>query len=140
MPTQRGGIVKMCVATGLSLQVDIVSVSLSNVGPASQRLLAFTDKNHDLFLTPVRDLSPAKTVCLGELTIIVIARVLFRLKQWLQLFVSTIFLAIFATGGKNAKLSTHSYLINNIMCHEIYYNTLKNCQLKNCSLKVRLQI
>ena len=35
-------------------QLDVVSLALSNAGLSNHRLLAFTDKNHDLYITSVR--------------------------------------------------------------------------------------
>ena len=35
-------------------QLDVVSLALSNAGLSTHRLLAFTDKNHDLYVTAVR--------------------------------------------------------------------------------------
>ncbi|MGJ8945890.1 hypothetical protein AB9K17_23655, partial [Salmonella enterica subsp. enterica serovar Kentucky] len=34
--------------------LDVVSLTLSNAGLSNHRLLAFTDKNHDLYITSVR--------------------------------------------------------------------------------------
>ena len=51
----------------LYMQVEIVSVSLSHAGSGLQRQLAFIDRNHDLFLTLVRE-GPAtmRIISLGE--------------------------------------------------------------------------
>ena len=35
-------------------QLDVVSLALSHAGLSNQRLLAFIDKNHDLYVTSVR--------------------------------------------------------------------------------------
>jgi intraflagellar transport protein 80 len=42
-------------------KVEIVSLSLSQSGPGSQRQLAFLDQNHDLFLTLARETTPTQT-------------------------------------------------------------------------------
>ena len=48
-------------------QLDVISLALNYAGPASQRLLALLDKNHDLYLTPARGGGARKTVSLGEI-------------------------------------------------------------------------
>ena len=52
------------------LQVEILSLSLSQAGPSSQRQLAFVDRNHDLFLTHAREgAGVSQTTSLGELQV-----------------------------------------------------------------------
>ena len=46
-------------------QLDVVSLALSNVGLSNNRLLAFTDKNHDLYITSVRGPQAFKPVRIG---------------------------------------------------------------------------
>ena len=49
------------------LQMEVMEVALDQSGPASERRLAFVDKNRDLYLTQVRVYGSArKTVKLSE--------------------------------------------------------------------------
>ena len=47
-------------------QLDVVSLSLSHCGPSAQRLLAFTDKNHDLYITSVRGPHAFSAIRIGK--------------------------------------------------------------------------
>lgn len=48
-------------------QLDITALSLSNAGPAEQRMLAFTDKNYDLYIAPILATGSNKPTSLGSM-------------------------------------------------------------------------
>ena len=50
-------------------QLDVVSLALSNAGLSTNRLLAFTDKNHDLYVTSVRGPQSFSPIRIGTCSI-----------------------------------------------------------------------
>ena len=52
----------------LTPQAEVKAIALSHAGPQQNRQLAFTDKNHDLYLTHARGTNlTTQPVMLGEL-------------------------------------------------------------------------